>query len=66
MSSTSPSHRILHLAVGNFSASKLEELKKSSEAAGDTTEIFVLIEANAREAVEKIFSVDGVAVWGEL
>jgi hypothetical protein len=56
----------MHLAMGDFLVAKLEELKKTSDAAGDVTEIFVLTEANAREAVEKIFSADGVAVWGEL
>jgi hypothetical protein len=65
MNASSPPRRILHLAVGGFPVSKLEELKKSSDEAGDTTEIFVLTEATAGEAVEKIFSTDGIAVWGE-
>jgi hypothetical protein len=34
--------------------------------AKDGTEIFVLTEANAREALEKIFAADAVSVWGPL
>lgn len=29
-------------------------------------EVFVLNEANAREALGKIFAADGVSVWGEV
>jgi len=65
--SNSPSpHRMLHLAVGNFPMARLEELEKLSGTSGNEAEIFTLTEANAREALEKIFSADGVAVSGEL
>lgn len=66
MSAPSSPRRTLHLAVGGFSVSKLEAIKEASNAAGNATEVLVLTEANAREAVEKIFSTDSVAVWGEL
>ncbi|HEY0255820.1 MAG TPA: hypothetical protein VGC39_00140 [Candidatus Methylacidiphilales bacterium] len=66
MSASSSPRRILHLAVGGFPVSKLEEIRKSSGMARDATEILVLTEANAREAVEKIFSAEGIAVWGSL
>jgi hypothetical protein len=65
MSLSSPSRRILHLAVGAFPLSRLEEIRKVSDAAGDTTGIFVLTETNASEALEKIFSADSIAVWAE-
>jgi hypothetical protein len=55
-----PTHpsRALHLVVEGFPESKLAELK-----ADDTTEIVHLTEAKAREALEKIFAADTVAVW---
>jgi len=66
MSSSSPSHRIIHLAVGGFPTDKLKQIVALSDLSGEQAEIFVLTETHAREALEKIFSADGVAVWGEL
>ncbi len=60
------SRRILYLAVGGFPVATLEEMAALSGQNQITTEILVLTETNAREALEKIFSADGVAVWGEL
>jgi hypothetical protein len=67
MSETS-SHprRILHLVVEGFSADKLKEIAGSSPETAGVTEIFPLTEANAREALEKIFAADTVAVWGPI
>ena len=54
--SNSPSpHHMLHLLVGEFPVARLEELKKLSGPSGNEAEIFTLTEANAREALEKIF-----------
>ena len=63
--SSQPRH-IVHLAIGGFPVEQLEEIAKLSSLSGSETEIFVLTEASAREALEKIFSADSVAVWGEL
>jgi hypothetical protein len=58
MSETS-SHprRVLHLVVEGFPAEKLKEIEG---------EVLHLTETNAREALEKIFAADTVAVWGKL
>jgi len=61
---TSAPRRVLHLVIEGFPADKLEEVAKSSPGPTDVTEIFQLTEANAREALEKIFAADTVAVWG--
>ena len=61
---TSP-HRVLHLVVEGFPPEKMTELTSLSKP-GDVTEIFELTEANAREALEKIFAADTVAVWGKI
>ena len=66
MSETPPSRRILHLVVEGFPLAKLEDLADSSGKANDVMEVFQLTEANAREALEKIFASDTVAVWGQL
>ena len=66
MSAVSSPRRMLHLVVGDFPVARLEEVKASALAAGEEAEIFTLTEANAREALEKIFSSDAVAVWGGL
>lgn len=58
--------RILHLVVEGFPAERLRELENSSPSEGSTTEIFPLTEATAREALEKIFAADTVAVWAGL
>jgi hypothetical protein len=58
--------RVLHLVVEGFPADRLEEIAGSSPEATGVTEIFQLNEANAREALGKIFAADTVAVWGEV
>jgi hypothetical protein len=63
--SSSP-HRVLHLVVQGFSPERLEDLARSPSPTEDVTEIFQLTETNAREALEKIFAADTVAVWGQL
>ncbi len=60
MSEPTPARRTLHLIVEGFPPDKLPAAKQPSD------EIFKLTEATAREALEKIFEADSVAVWGEL
>ena len=64
MSETSEKRRILHLIVEGFPADKLAVLSAPSPGTDDDVEIFHLTESNAREALEKIFATDTVAVWG--
>jgi len=66
MSETSSSRCVLHLIVEGFPPDRLKEIEGSAGGAGDITEIFQLTEASAREALEKIFVADTVAVWGEI
>ena len=66
MSETSAPHRVLHLIVEGFPPARLEELARSTGGSDDVTEIFQLTEADAHEALEKIFAADTVAVWGSL
>ena len=67
MSETFPNpRRVLHLVVAGLSPARMAELQGQAPEPGVTTEIFVLNEANAREALEKIFAADGIAVWGEV
>lgn len=63
---TSAPRRILHLVIEGFPADQLEVLARSSPGTTDVTEIVPLTEANAREALEKIFAADTIAVWGKL
>ena len=63
---TSSQHRILHLVVEGFPAARLKEIAEPTGGTGGMTEIFELTEANAREALEKIFAADTVAVWGTI
>ena len=58
--------RILHLVIEGFPPEKLVELKKSSSETSDKIEILPLTDATAREALEKIFAADTVAVWGKI
>jgi hypothetical protein len=60
------SRRILHLVVEGFPADGLRELESFPSGTEDITEIFQLTEANAREALEKIFAADTVAVWAKV
>lgn len=62
MSETSSPHRVLHLVVEGASDAEAREMAGKNAA----TEIFTLTEANAREALEKIFAADTVAVWSDL
>ena len=66
MSESATPRRILHLVVEGFPIDRLEEVAKASPGSTDVTEIFPLTEANAREALKKIFEADTVAVWGDL
>ncbi len=63
MSEASTSRRVLHLIVEGFPAERLKELDSATPDANTVTEIFQLTESNAREALEKIFAADTVAVW---
>jgi len=65
MSEPSAPRRILHLVVDGFSGARLEEITGASAGNTDVTEILPLTEANAREALEKIFAADTVAVWSK-
>ena len=56
--------RVLHLTLEGLPADKLSGL--STTEPGTTTEVFPLTEANAAEALQKIFAADTVAVWGRL
>ncbi len=60
MSETTAKRRVLHFIVEGFPKEQEVEL------AADGAEIFHLTEANAREALEKIFAADTVAVWGKV
>ena len=60
------SHHHLHLVIEGFPPDKLKELEQSSTGPDGTTEILQLTEANAREALEKMFAADTVAVWGQV
>ena len=61
MSESSPTRRVLHLVVGDYPVEKVKEVTKADDA-----NILPLTEANAREALEKIFAAEGVAVWSKL
>jgi hypothetical protein len=63
---TSAPHRVLHLVVEGLPADRLEEIAKPSPGTTDVAEIFQLTEANAREALGKIFVADTIAVWGKV
>jgi hypothetical protein len=66
MSETSPTPRhVLHLIMKGFPSEKLAELSAPSPGTSDIVEILPLNEANAREALEKIFAADAVAVWSQ-
>lgn len=63
MSEPSEKRHILHLVVDGFPVAQLVELSQSAPGTDAVTEIFHLTELNAREALEKIFATDTVAVW---
>ena len=64
MSATPAPRRVLHLVIEGFPADKLEEITKPATGSTDITEVYPLTAANAREALEKIFAADAIAVWG--
>ena len=67
MSEPTPApRRILHLVVEDFPAGKLTEIVEALPANAGATEILSLTKTNAREALEKIFAADTIAVWGKL
>jgi hypothetical protein len=66
MSELSETRRVLHLVIEGFPADKLAELSVPAPGTADMTEIFQLTDSNAREALEKIFAADTVAVWSEV
>jgi hypothetical protein len=53
------------LVLEGFPVERLDEIVKTANA-DQSTEVFHLTEANAKEAVEKIFAADAVAVWTKL
>jgi hypothetical protein len=59
------SRHILHLVTEGFPSERRNELK-AAPGNGATVEIFMLTEATARQALEKIFAADTVALWGEV
>lgn len=66
MSETSNPRRVLHLVIEGFPADRAAEMVEAAPETIGVTEIFPLTEANAREALEKIFAADTVAVWGSI
>jgi len=60
MSGSSENRRVLHLVVEGFPA------EGEAQLVAEGAEIFHLTESNAREALEKIFAADTVAVWGKM
>ena len=68
MSDFTPLRRVLHLTLAGLPEERLEELRNGAAKAESKTdvEIMALTEANGREALEKIFAADAVAVWGPL
>jgi hypothetical protein len=58
--------RALHLVTEGLSTARLAELQQLAQDPEVATEIFQLTEANGREALEKIFAADTVAVWGRI
>jgi hypothetical protein len=67
MNETFPNpRRALHLVIEGYPADTLEKIAGSSPGTTGVTEIFPLTESNAREALEKIFAADTVAVWGKI
>jgi len=65
MSETQP-RRILHLVIDGYPAAQLAEVLQASPETKVATEIFALSSASAREALDKIFAADTIAVWGKL
>jgi hypothetical protein len=65
MSAPAQSRRHLHLVLEGYPAEKLAQVTPMPTS-GETTEIVPLTPATAREALEKIFAADTIAVWGAL
>jgi hypothetical protein len=51
----------LHLIVEGFPKERADELAQQPDS-----ETLLLTEANAKEALEKIFQADSVAVWSDV
>ncbi len=67
MTAPNSPRRALHLVIEGLASDRLEELRRSAFQAGTTrVEIMTLTESNSREALEKIFEADSVAIWGNL
>jgi hypothetical protein len=66
MSETTAPRHVLHLVIEGFPAERATELNAPSSGSTDIIEVLPLTEANAREALEKIFAADMVAVWGKV
>lgn len=64
MNQTSSRRRVLHLVVEGAPSGRVRDLQSQPNEPGVTSEVVQLTEANAREALEKIFAADTVAVWG--
>jgi len=57
--------KALHLVIAGFSPEREAELRAAAES-NPGAEVFPLTEANAAEALKKIFAADAVAVWTPL
>jgi hypothetical protein len=66
MSESPAPRRILHVVLEGFPAERLKELSEAPSGRSDVTEIFHLTQANAQEALGKIFAADTIAVWGKI
>ena len=55
------SRHMLYLVVDG-----LPEAQRPKVVPGEPAEIFVLTEANAAEALEKIFAAEAVSVWADV
>jgi hypothetical protein len=58
--------RVLHLVIEGIPEEKVAELSAPGPGTTEVVEVFSLTEANADEALEKIFAADAVAVWGKI
>jgi len=66
MSEASSLRRVLHLVVEGAPARTAEKVTLMACETPHDFEVFTLTETNAREALEKIFAADTVAVWSDV